>query len=83
MRELLVVAIVGVLVLVVALTEIAAATLPVLIVVLLVPPEERAGLAEVIAAADSSHRLRLWRALRMAVAARRAARSGCPAKSPT
>jgi len=48
--------------------------LPVLVVIALVPPEERQGLGEVIAAMDSSKKLRLWPALRASVLARRAAR---------
>jgi putative exporter of polyketide antibiotics len=55
--------------------ELAAAVLPILIVLALVPPEERRGLAELIAAADSSTRLRLWSALRVAVRARRQERA--------
>lgn len=51
--------------------ELVAAIAPLIIVVTLVPPEEREGLAQLLAAADSSRRLRLWRALRLAVAARR------------
>ncbi len=66
----LILAVVGLVILVVVV-ELAAAVLPVLIVVTLVPPEERSALAEVIAAVDSSPRLRLWSALRLAVAARR------------
>ena len=54
------------------LTELVAATLPVLIVIATVPPEEREGLAKLLAACDSSRRLRLWPALRLAVRARRA-----------
>jgi putative exporter of polyketide antibiotics len=54
------------------LTELIVAVLPVIVVVALVPPDERHGLAEVLAAADSRRRLRLWRALRAAVKARRA-----------
>lgn len=52
-------------------TEIASAALPLILVVALVPPEERPALAQVIAAADSSRKLRLWPALRLAVRARR------------
>jgi hypothetical protein len=75
MREIILVFAVAGVVVIVVLTEVAAAALPILIVVLLVPPEERADLAELIAATDSSRRLRFWPALRVAVAARRAARS--------
>ena len=58
------------------LAEIMAAVLPLLIVVELVPPEQRRDLAELIAAYDSSRRLRVWPALRVAVAARRQGRDG-------
>ncbi|GLY95974.1 hypothetical protein [Actinoplanes sp. NBRC 103695] len=54
--------------------EIVSAALPLILVVALVPPEERPALARLIAAADSSRRLRIWPALRVAVAARRDAR---------
>jgi hypothetical protein len=53
------------------LTELLAAALPVVIVIAMVPPEEREGLAKLLAACDSSRRLRLWPALRLAVRARR------------
>lgn len=53
------------------LTEITSAVLPIVIVLLFVPPHERADLARLIAACDSSRRLRLWPALRVAVLARR------------
>ena len=66
-------------VLLVALTEIAAATAPLLIVIILVPPEERGELAVLLAACNSSHRLRLWSALRVAVKARRWSRRGLQA----
>jgi hypothetical protein len=66
-------AVVALLVLLLIMAEVAAAVLPLLIVVTLVPPAERGSLADVIAAADSSRRLRLWPALRVAVAARRRA----------
>jgi hypothetical protein len=62
--------VVAVIVLVV-IVELAAAVLPILVVVTLVPPAERQGLAEVVAAIDSSRRLRLWPALRASVRARR------------
>jgi hypothetical protein len=75
MRDTFIFFIVIAVIVMIALTELAAATLPILIVVTLVPPEHRAGLAEVLAAADSSRRLRLWPALRAAVTARRAERS--------
>ena len=63
------------LILVVVVSEVLAAVLPVLIVITMVPPEDRAGLAALIAAADSSRRLRVWPALRVAVLARRVQRA--------
>lgn len=64
-------------VIVLAVLEVIAAILPLLIVLTLVPPDERTAVAQLLAAVDSSRRLRLWPALRAAVAARRsiAARS--------
>jgi hypothetical protein len=53
------------------LAEITAATLPLLIMIIMVPPEERPALAQLVAAIDSSHKLRLWTTLRAAVIARR------------
>jgi hypothetical protein len=55
----------------IVLLELTAAALPLIIVVTLVPPHERPQLAELLASIDSSRRLRLWPALRAAVAARR------------
>jgi hypothetical protein len=74
MNDVAVLAAVSALVMLFVLAEIAAAVLPVIIVVALVPPEEREGLAKVIAACDSSRKLRVWPALRLAVTARRAER---------
>ena len=71
MTDYLVIATVGALA-VLVLTELVAAALPVVIVIAMVPPEERDGLARLMAACDSSRKLRLWRALRLAVQARRA-----------
>jgi hypothetical protein len=71
MSTLLAVGIVGVLIALIILTELLAATLPLLLVVTMVPPHERAQLAELLAAADHSRRLRFWPALRTATAARR------------
>jgi hypothetical protein len=68
--DYLVIAAVGALA-VLVLTELIAAVLPVVIVIALVPPQERDGLAHLLAACDSSRKLRLWRALRLAVRARR------------
>jgi putative exporter of polyketide antibiotics len=58
------------------LSELVAAALPVLIVIAMVPREEREGLARLLAACDSSRKLRLWPALRLAVRARRAETKG-------
>jgi hypothetical protein len=71
MSTLLAVGIVGVLIALIILTELLAATLPLLLVVTMVPPHERAQLAELLAATDHSRRLRLWPALRTATATRR------------
>ncbi|WP_229068213.1 hypothetical protein [Actinoplanes sp. DH11] len=56
---------------VIVVTELLAAVLPVVIVIAMVPPHEREGLARLLAACDSSRRLRLWPALRLAVMMRR------------
>jgi hypothetical protein len=72
MNEFAVLAAVAALVMLFVLAEIAAAVLPLIIVMTLVPPEQRHGLAEVLAACDSSPKVRIWRALRAAVKARRA-----------
>jgi hypothetical protein len=83
MSALAVVATVAGLVAFFIIAELAAAVLPILIIVAFVPPEERRGLAELMAAADSSSRLRLWTALRVAVTARRRERvSGRSPGSP-
>jgi hypothetical protein len=71
MSQLAVAGIVAALVFLIVVSEIVCALVPILVVVTLVPPAERKGLAEVLAAADSSRRLRFWRALRVAVAVRR------------
>jgi hypothetical protein len=63
--------IVAVLVLVIVLSEIVAAVLPLIIVLAVVPDRERDALARVLAAIDSSRRLRVWSALRLAVTLRR------------
>ena len=68
--------VVAVVVIVIVALEMLTAVLPLLIVILFVPPEERADLADVLAAADSSPRLRLWPALTAAVIARRRQRTG-------
>jgi putative exporter of polyketide antibiotics len=71
MSQFALAAAVAALVLLVVLTELAAAALPLIIVITLVPPHERAQLAEVLAACDSSRKLRLWTALDAAVKVRR------------
>jgi hypothetical protein len=83
MNEFSVLVAVAVLVTLLVLSEIAAAVLPLIIVVTLVPPEERDDLARVLAACDSSRRLRLWPALRTAVEARRRARRQDPLRNAT
>ncbi|KUL27184.1 hypothetical protein [Actinoplanes awajinensis] len=75
MEPLVLVSAVAALIIFVVLTELVAAAIPVLIVITLVPPAERADLARLLAAADSSRRLRLWPALRIATAARRRQRT--------
>jgi len=76
MSRLAVAGVVAALVFVVVVSEILSALLPLLVVVTLVPPSERQGLAELLAAADSSRRLRFWSALRVAVAIRRRQHAG-------
>jgi hypothetical protein len=79
--------IVALLVLLVVLSEILAAVIPLIIVLTCVPERERDGLARVLAAMDSSRRLRIWPALRLAVTLRRqevrhAHASGDPRRNP-
>jgi hypothetical protein len=71
MNEFAVLAAVAALVMLFLLIEVASAVLPLIIVLTLVPPGERQELANLIAACDSSHKLRIWPALRLAVEARR------------
>lgn len=71
MNGLAVPAAVAALVLLFLVTELAAAVLPLLIVIVCVPPQHRDALARLVAAADSSRRLRLWSALRLAIKGRR------------
>ena len=73
MSTLLIAGIVAGLIVLIVLTELASATLPLLVVITLVPPDERQQLAELIATLDRRRRLRLWPALRAGVAARRRA----------
>jgi len=63
--------IVAALLLVIVLSEIVAAVIPLVIVLTCVPVGERDALARVLAALDSSRRLRVWSALRLAVTLRR------------
>lgn len=63
--------IVALLVLLIVLSEIVSAVLPLVIVLTCVPEREREVLARVLAAYDSSRRLRVWPALRLAVTLRR------------
>jgi hypothetical protein len=78
MNQLTVLAAVAALVMLFVLAEVMAAVLPLIIVLTLVPPGERRELAELLAACDSSRRLRVWPALRTAVQARRRARGRGP-----
>ena len=71
MNEFAVLAAVAALIMLFVLVEVASAVLPLIIVLTLVPPGERQELANLIAACDSSHKLRIWPALRLAVQARR------------
>lgn len=75
MEHIALVGAVGAFVGLVVVVELAAAVLPLVIILAFVPACERAVLADLIAAADSSRRLRVGRALRLAVAARRAERA--------
>lgn len=75
MNQFAVLAAVAALVMLFVFAEVAAAVLPLIVVLAVVPPGQRRELAELIAACDSSRRLRLWRALRVAVKARRRARN--------
>ena len=75
MSELFLVALFTFVAITVAVTELLAAVLPLLIVLAFVPPAQRSVLADLLAASDSSRRLRCWPALRLAVASRRSARA--------
>jgi hypothetical protein len=81
MNQISVLAAVSALVMLFVLTEVAAAAVPLILVLALVPPEQRRDLAGVLAAIDSSPKLRLWSALRVAAARRRAARAAKAATS--
>ena len=78
--------IIALLVLLFVLSEIVAAVLPLVIVLMAVPAREREALARVLAALDSSRRLRLWTTLRFAVTMRRQerrlAREAAAARDP-
>ena len=56
MSDLLTVLLITVLILIVVMSEVASAVLPLLIIVFLVPPHERADVAELIAAERKSRR---------------------------
>jgi hypothetical protein len=71
MTSTLLAGIIAFLVLLFVLSEIASAVLPLIIVLAFVPSQNREELATVLAALDSSRRLRLWPALRFAVTMRR------------
>jgi hypothetical protein len=75
MEHIALIATVGSFVGFVVLVELAAAVLPLVIILAFVPPHEREALAEIVGATDSTRRLRLGRALRLAVMARRAERA--------
>ncbi|MEV4537854.1 hypothetical protein AB0J82_29155 [Asanoa sp. NPDC049518] len=75
MEHIALVGVVGAFIGMVVVVELVAAVLPLIIILAYVPPCDRAALTELIAATDSSRRLRVSRALRLAVAARRVARA--------
>jgi hypothetical protein len=62
-------------VLLIVLSEIAAAIVPLIIVLACVPVADRPALAHLIATCDSSRKLRAWPALRVAVTHRREQRA--------
>ncbi|MEU4157149.1 hypothetical protein [Actinoplanes sp. NPDC026670] len=72
----MIVAAVALLVMFLLVVELVAAIAPILIIVTLVPREDRPALAHLLAQVDSSRRLRLWPALRAAAARRRSLLSG-------
>jgi len=78
--------IIAFLVLLFLLSEIVAAVLPLIIVLLAVPQRERDALARILAALDSSRRLRPWTTLRFAATMRRQerrlARDAAAARDP-
>ncbi|BCY13056.1 hypothetical protein [Actinoplanes sp. L3-i22] len=76
MNFLVIAALVAALVAFFLVTELLAAALPLLIVIVLVPAHERPALAALVAATDHRRRLRLWPALRTAVATRRRLQAG-------
>src|SRR4029453_6909613 len=82
MNEFAVLAAVAALVMLFLLIEVASGVLPLIIVLALVPPGERQELANLIAACDSSHKLRIWPALRLAVGARRRQREQATRDDP-
>jgi hypothetical protein len=73
MEHIAVIGAVGAFVVLIVLVELASAVLPLVILIACVPPHDRQALAELLAATDSSRKLRVGRALRVAIKARRAA----------
>ena len=71
MNQYVLPAVIAALVVLIVLTEIAAAVVPLIIVLTCVPAADRPALAHLIAACDNSRKLRAWPALRAAVAYRR------------
>jgi hypothetical protein len=79
MSTLFAIVAVAALVIVVAVSEVTSAVLPTLIVILLVPPEQRAELTALVdATRDRSRRLRVFPVLRIGVIARKLARAAEP-----
>lgn len=71
MRDWLIFFLIAALVFIVAISELMAAVLPILIVVTLVPPHERAELAELIAEARGTSRFGMRAVMRAAMAVRK------------
>jgi hypothetical protein len=75
MEHIALIATVGSFVGFVVLVELAAAVLPLVIILAFVPPHEREVLAEIVGATEVARRLPIGRALHLAVMARRAERA--------
>lgn len=71
MDDYLIVLLITALVLIVVSLEIMAAVLPILIIVIMVPPEDRAALAHLIAVTGGTNRFGLGSAVHTAMVARR------------